>query len=137
MTRTPPALPSRPPGWRPGRCCCGRRPGLAVVGCARRDQAPADAYRARVTIDSEPVSVGRFLTLEQVAGELAVSRAQVYAVVRDKTLLALKVGGRGKWRVERSELESYVARLYEEALARPAVRVDEDEEDEDQVAAAD
>jgi len=90
-----------------------------------------------VTIDSEPVSVGRFLTLEQVAGELAVSRAQVYAVVRDKTLLALKVGGRGKWRVERSELESYVARLYEEALARPAVRVDEDEEDEDQVAAAD
>ncbi len=80
-----------------------------------------------MTTDPDPVTAGRFLTLEQVGDELAVSRAQVYAMVRDKTLLALKVGGRGKWRVERSELEAYIARLYIEARARPAVRVDDDE----------
>ncbi len=64
-----------------------------------------------------------------VADELAVGRAQVYAMVRDKTLLALKVGGRGKWRVERSELEAYIARLYQEARARPAVDADEDDDE--------
>lgn len=81
-----------------------------------------------VTTRPEPAIVGRFMTLEQVADELAVSRAQVYAMVRDRTLLALKVGGRGKWRVERSELEAYIARLYQEARVRPAVKVDEDDD---------
>ncbi len=98
-----------------------------VVRWAQPGGAPAGAYGARVTTDPDRVTAGRFLTLEQVGDELAVSRAQVYAMVRDKTLLALKVGGRGKWRVERSELEAYIARLYEEARARPAVRVDDDE----------
>ncbi len=80
-----------------------------------------------MSTDPDRVTAGRFLTLEQVAGELAVSRAQVYAMVRDKTLLALKVGGRGKWRLERSEPEAYIARLYTEARARPAVKVDDGE----------
>jgi len=101
--------------------------GPPAVRCAQPDRAPAGAYGARVSTDPDPVTAGRFLTLEQVGDELAVSRAQVYAMVRDKTLLALKVGGRGKWRVERSELEAYIARLYVEARARPAVTVDDDE----------
>lgn len=90
-----------------------------------------------MTTDPEPAGGGRFLTLEQVADELAVSRAQVYAMVRDKTLLALKVGGRGKWRVERSELEAYIARLYTEAHARPSLKVELDDEDDDGAATGD
>lgn len=60
----------------------------------------------------------RFLTLQQVADELNVSHAQVYALVRDRSLVAVKIGGRGQWRVERSRLEEYIGRLYSEADAR-------------------
>jgi excisionase family DNA binding protein len=56
----------------------------------------------------------RMLTLEEVAEELAISKSQSYALVRRWDLRALKVGGRGAWRVERSELEAFIARLYEE-----------------------
>jgi len=59
----------------------------------------------------------RFLTLDQVAEELQVSRFQVYVLVRDKTLIAVKIGGRGQWRIERSRLEAYIAGLYEQAQA--------------------
>ena len=63
-----------------------------------------------------PVSPGsrRFLQLDEVADELATSRAQVYALVRSKALPAIKIGGRGQWRVERSKLEEFIARAYEE-----------------------
>ena len=67
---------------------------------------------------SEPPAPLRFLTLQQVADELNVSHAQVYALVRDRSLLAVKVGGRGQWRVERSRLEEYIDRLYRDAEAR-------------------
>ncbi len=56
----------------------------------------------------------RFLTLDQVAEELATSRAQVYALVRSGELPAIKIGGRGQWRVERFRLEDYIARCYAE-----------------------
>lgn len=59
----------------------------------------------------------RFLTLDDVADELAMSRAQVYALVRRKELVAVKIGGRGQWRVERAKLEEYVERLYRETRA--------------------
>ena len=49
---------------------------------------------------SSPTPSPRFLTLDDVAVELNVSRAQVYALVRDKSLLAIEVGGRDQWRVE-------------------------------------
>ena len=60
----------------------------------------------------------RFLTLQQVADELNVSYAQVYALVRDRSLIAVKIGGRGQWRVERSRLEDYIDGLYREADTR-------------------
>jgi excisionase family DNA binding protein len=60
----------------------------------------------------------RLLTLEDVATYLSVSVAQVYALVRSGTLVAVKIGGRGVWRVDRNELDAYVDRLHEEALAR-------------------
>ncbi|MGI9197817.1 MAG: helix-turn-helix domain-containing protein [Candidatus Nanopelagicales bacterium] len=56
----------------------------------------------------------RFLTLADVAEVLSISAAQAYALVRSGDLRAIKVGGRGQWRIEESELESYIARMYSE-----------------------
>ncbi len=59
----------------------------------------------------------RFLTLADVAEVLSVSAAQAYALVRTGDLRAIKVGGRGQWRVEESELEAYIQRLYAQTAA--------------------
>lgn len=50
------------------------------------------------------------MTLPEVAAELSVSHAQVYALLRTGDLLGIKIGGRGVWRVERGELEAYITR---------------------------
>lgn len=55
-----------------------------------------------------------FFTLEDVATYLNVSVPQVYALVRSRELPAIKIGGRGVWRVGKRQLEEYVARLMEE-----------------------
>lgn len=54
----------------------------------------------------------RFLTLADVAEVLNTSSAQVYALVRSGELAAIRIGGRGQWRVERAALEDYIARMY-------------------------
>jgi len=54
----------------------------------------------------------RFLTLSDVAEILNVAPAQVYALVRNGELRAIKIGARGQWRVENQELENYIASLY-------------------------
>ena len=59
----------------------------------------------------------RFLTLADVGEVLSISSAQTYALVRTGALRAIKVGGRGQWRVESTELEAYIARCYEETAA--------------------
>ncbi len=59
----------------------------------------------------------RFLQLTDVAEILNVSPAQVYALVRTGELPAIKVGGRGQWRVEREQLEAYIERAYAETKA--------------------
>jgi excisionase family DNA binding protein len=56
----------------------------------------------------------RFLTLADVAEILNTSLAQVTALVRRGDLRALKLGGRGQWRVETSELEAFIERMYAE-----------------------
>jgi excisionase family DNA binding protein len=56
----------------------------------------------------------RFLTLADVAEVLNTSAAQVYALVRSEQLRAIKIGGRGQWRVEASELEAFIQRMYDE-----------------------
>jgi len=56
----------------------------------------------------------RFLQLSDVAEILNTSTAQVYALVRRGELPAIKLGGRGQWRVENSQLEAYIERLYDE-----------------------
>lgn len=57
----------------------------------------------------------RFLLLSDVAEILNTSSAQVYALVRRGDLLAIKIGGRGQWRVEATQLEEYIQRMYGEA----------------------
>ena len=56
----------------------------------------------------------RFLLLSDVAAELNVSDSQVYHMVRSGELPAIKVGGRGQWRVERAKLEAYIEQKYAE-----------------------
>ena len=70
----------------------------------------------------------RFLTLADVSEVLNTSSAQVYALVRRGDLPAIKIGGRGQWRVEDSELEKYIERMYDETktfvTAHPFVESD-------------
>lgn len=54
----------------------------------------------------------RFLTLQDVAEILNVSASQAYALVRSGDLRAVKLGGRGQWRVEQAELEAFIQRSY-------------------------
>jgi excisionase family DNA binding protein len=57
----------------------------------------------------------RFLPLSSVAEMLSISANQAYQLVRSGELRAIKVGGRGQWRVEVSELEDYISRMYAES----------------------
>lgn len=54
----------------------------------------------------------RFLTLSDVAETLNISSAQTYALVRSGDLPAIKIGGRGQWRVEAQALEEYIENMY-------------------------
>lgn len=54
----------------------------------------------------------RFVPLTDVAEMLSISGSQAYALVRSGELRAIKVGGRGQWRVELTELEAYIERSY-------------------------
>jgi excisionase family DNA binding protein len=54
------------------------------------------------------------MLMADVAKELAVSESQVYHMVRSGELPAIKIGGRGQWRVERARLEQYIEQKYAE-----------------------
>ncbi|GAA0226415.1 helix-turn-helix domain-containing protein [Cryptosporangium japonicum] len=60
------------------------------------------------------MATDRFLQLSDVAEILNISSSQTYALVRSGDLPAIKIGGRGQWRVERAELEHYIERMYKE-----------------------
>ncbi|GAA4325113.1 helix-turn-helix domain-containing protein [Klenkia terrae] len=66
----------------------------------------------------------RFLTLDDVAETLNVSWSQAYALVRRKELIAIQIGGRGQWRVERDELERFIQQKYAEARGTTPPPVD-------------
>lgn len=85
-----------------------------------------------VIAEGEPdpaMAADRFLTLADVADVLNISASQTYALVRSGELEAIKVGGRGQWRVERPKLESYIARMYDQTRQfvadHPLVEADE------------
>lgn len=75
----------------------------------------------------------RFLQLADVAEELSVTVSQVYHMVRSGELPAIKVGGRGQWRVERDRLEDYIQQKYSETAdwvkENPLIARDEEIED--------
>ena len=56
----------------------------------------------------------RFLTLADLADILNVSAGQAYALVRRGDVRAIKVGGRGQWRIEADEVERYIQSQYAE-----------------------
>lgn len=68
-------------------------------GPMAKEEAPATAI--------EP----RYLKLEDVATYLSVSVPQVYALVRSGDLPAVKIGGRGVWRVDRKKLDAFLDAL--------------------------
>ncbi len=57
------------------------------------------------------------MLLSDVAAELNVSDSQVYHMVRKGELPAIKIGGRGQWRVERARLEQYIEQKYAETAS--------------------
>jgi len=59
----------------------------------------------------------RFLQLPDVAEILDISASQTYALVRSGELPAIKIGGRGQWRVELSQLEVFIERMYDDTRA--------------------
>lgn len=87
----------------------------------------ADAADVSDRDEREPRVAKRFIPLSEVCEVLDISSAQAYALVRTGELPAIKVGGRGQWRVETSELEAYIQRMY----ARTAELVRSGELDED------
>lgn len=60
----------------------------------------------------------RFLTLADVREILNISAPQAYSLVKSGELPAIQIGGRNVWRVEASELEAYIARMYAQTRAR-------------------
>lgn len=78
------------------------------------------------------VTTARFLLLSDVAEILNVSLTQVRALVRSSDLPAIKIGGRGQWRVERIKLEQYIQRLYEDTRLYLANGSDDVLPDDDQ-----
>jgi excisionase family DNA binding protein len=56
----------------------------------------------------------RFLRLSDVAEILNISAAQTYALVRNGELAAMKIGGRGQWRVEREQLEAFIKAAHQQ-----------------------
>lgn len=59
----------------------------------------------------------RFLTIDDLCEVLVIEKPQAYALLRRGDIRGLKLGGRGEWRIEASELEAYIQRSYKETEA--------------------
>ena len=78
-------------------------------------------------MEGTPTPGRRFLTIEQVAEELRVSRAQIRTLLRTGELRGIQIGPRGLWRIGIDNLEDFIA----EAYRRTAVRIAAGELDEE------
>ncbi|MDO9590415.1 MAG: helix-turn-helix domain-containing protein [Microcella sp.] len=65
--------------------------------------------------DETSGTLGRFLTLTDVAEVLSLSASEVLALVRSGELPAIRLGSIGQWRVEHRVLESFIADKYDES----------------------
>jgi len=87
----------------------------STVTCGRRRLYSSNRCHTGSTGTIEGIDVAsRFLLLSDVAEILNISASQTYALVRRGDLPAIQVGGRGQWRVEASQLEAYIERMYAE-----------------------
>jgi excisionase family DNA binding protein len=99
----------------------------------RRPELAGDLERhhAQEAFMPTPGVEPRFYTLEDVATILNVRVAQVYALVRSGELPAVKLGGRGVWRVDRLQLDTYIERMHEQtadwARKHPLIGAPEEE----------
>ncbi|QDZ16474.1 helix-turn-helix domain-containing protein [Humibacter ginsenosidimutans] len=62
--------------------------------------------------------VTRFLTVADTAEVLNVAPSDVVGLIDTGELPAIRVGRPGSWRIERVELEAYIAAMYEETRRR-------------------
>lgn len=65
----------------------------------------------------------RFMRLEDVADELGFSAPATRKLLNSGELRGIKVGGRGIWRVERSEFEAFIQRQY--AATQESIEADQ------------
>ncbi|MDO9378620.1 MAG: helix-turn-helix domain-containing protein [Nocardioidaceae bacterium] len=68
----------------------------------------------------------RFLSPIEVAEVLSVTERVVLGLLRTGELRGIKIGGRGIWRIEATELEDYIQRQY--AVTRRESRTDSEAE---------
>ncbi len=59
----------------------------------------------------------RFLQIADIAEILNISSRQAYDLAKSGELPAIRVGGRGQWRIEADQLEAYIQRKYAETRA--------------------
>lgn len=85
----------------------GRGASTSATDSAAR-QVCGQCKHGRAARPTVRAMASRFLTLDDLADELTVSRSQAYALVRDGTVPAMQVGGRRQWRVERTRLEQWI-----------------------------
>ena len=70
----------------------------------------------RVMIQHGPGdAIGRFLSVADAAEVLAVDIETVHGLIRSGELPAIRVGERGPWRIERTQLEVWIDDQYEAA----------------------
>ena len=67
---------------------------------------------AMALAESRIMEAPQFYTIDQVADALSTTKAQVYALVRRKELRAIKLGGRGQWRIGRADLDAFLQHAY-------------------------
>lgn len=69
--------------------------------------------------DGDVTKQPRFLDVDAVAREFAVTKHQVYSLLKSGELPAIQIGPKRVWRIERSKIEDYIERQY--AATRAAV----------------
>ena len=62
----------------------------------------------------------RFLTLADVSEVLNISAQQTYQLLHSGDLRGIQIGPKKVWRIESSELEDYIQRMYERTAPREA-----------------
>ncbi|OFI37680.1 excisionase [Arthrobacter sp. SW1] len=62
----------------------------------------------------------RFMTTKQAAEELNVGEPLVRSLLKSGELRGVQFGGRNLWRIEITELESYIAKMYEKTAEKVA-----------------